>query len=528
MLNFSLGVLEQGLHDRAITRDLEWGMPIPVEGLRGQAHLRLVRERHRLPLRRDGVGGANGPAGAWRDFWQDPASKTYYFIGKDNIWFHTLSWPAQLMGYSEATGEQYNLPYDVPANQYLTIRGSKASTSRRMAVWVPDFLSRYDPDPLRYYLSATMPETSDSEFTWTDFVRRNNDELVATWGNLVNRVLTFTYRNFDRAVPKPAALTDDDRSLTREREARDRRDRREHRALPLPRRPRLRDVRRARGEPLHRRERPLEAPQRGPQALRDSAPHRDRRDQRASTWRSRPTCPSPARGSTAISATKGRFRPPAGSSRPRRRPARWRTRNRSSRNSTRRSSKKKREGSASDVLIDSHCHLQDPKFDRDRAAVIQRARAAGVSTIVVIGYDMTAAAARVDIAESNEGIFATIGVHPHDAKTLTSGDISIRSPTLAESPKSRRYRRDRPRLLPQPLAPRRTAPRLSASSSHSPASSHCRSSSTPEKPMRRRSRSSASTPKRSPNDGRRTGRSASCTASPVISRSLSDTSISAS
>src|SRR3989442_2368992 len=117
------------------------------------------------------------------------------------------------MGYRAAIGEYYTLPYDVPANQYLTIRCSKASTSRRMAVWVPDFLSRYDPDPLRYYLAATMPESSDSDFTWTDFVRRNNDELVATWGNLVNRVLTFTYRNFDRAVPNPGASRPEDEAL---------------------------------------------------------------------------------------------------------------------------------------------------------------------------------------------------------------------------------------------------------------------------------------------------------------------------
>ena len=96
----------------------------------------------------------------------------------------------------------YNLPYDVPANQYLTIKGSKVSTSRRLAVWVPDYLSRYDPDPLRYYLSAIMPETADSDFTWAGFVQRNNDELVATWGNLVNRVLTFAYRNFDGARPR--------------------------------------------------------------------------------------------------------------------------------------------------------------------------------------------------------------------------------------------------------------------------------------------------------------------------------------
>src|SRR3989337_1427885 len=117
------------------------------------------------------------------------------------------------MGYREAIGEHCTLPYDVPANQYQTIRGSKASTSRRLAVWVPDFLSRYDPDPLRYYLAATMPETSDSDFTWADFVRRNNDELVATWGNLVHRVLTFAYRHFDGAVPHPADLDDADRRL---------------------------------------------------------------------------------------------------------------------------------------------------------------------------------------------------------------------------------------------------------------------------------------------------------------------------
>jgi methionyl-tRNA synthetase len=213
VINFALGILEQGLHDRAITRDLEWGIPIPVEGYEGK----------RIYVWFENVVGylsaaiewaeQTGQPDRWRDFWQDSSAKSYYFIGKDNIWFHTLSWPAQLMSYSEAKGEKYNLPYDVPANQYQTIRGSKASTSRRMAVWVPDFLSRYDPDPLRYYLSATMPETSDSDFTWADFVRRNNDELVATWGNLVNRVLTFTYRHFERTVPNPGRLTEDDRSL---------------------------------------------------------------------------------------------------------------------------------------------------------------------------------------------------------------------------------------------------------------------------------------------------------------------------
>jgi methionyl-tRNA synthetase len=213
VINFALGILEQGLHDRAITRDLEWGIPIPVEGYEGKRI--YVWFENVIGYLSAAVEWAEqtGQPERWRDFWQDTGARSYYFIGKDNIWFHTLSWPAQLMGYSDAKGESYNLPHDVPANQYQTIRGSKASTSRRMAVWVPDFLSRYDPDSLRYYLSATMPETSDSDFTWADFVRRNNDELVATWGNLVNRVLTFTYRNFEHAIPKPARLTDDDRAL---------------------------------------------------------------------------------------------------------------------------------------------------------------------------------------------------------------------------------------------------------------------------------------------------------------------------
>jgi len=213
VLNFSLGVLQQGLQDRAISRDLEWGIPIPVAGYDSKRiYVWFENVIGYLSAAKEWAQTTGQPQ-RWRDFWQDATCKSYYFIGKDNIFFHTLSWPAEIMGYSEATGEPYNLPYDVPANQYQTIRGSKASTSRRLAVWVPDFLSRYDPDPLRYYLAATMPETSDSDFTWTDFVRRNNDELVATWGNLVNRVLTFAYRNFDRAVPQPAELTQPDRAL---------------------------------------------------------------------------------------------------------------------------------------------------------------------------------------------------------------------------------------------------------------------------------------------------------------------------
>jgi methionyl-tRNA synthetase len=143
----------------------------------------------------------------WRDFWQGDV-KSYYFIGKDNIPFHTIIWPAMLMGHGGL-----NLPYDVPANEFLTLEGRPLSTSRNWAVWLPDYLDRYDPDPLRYFLSMNMPETADTDFSWREFVRRNNDELVATYGNLVHRVLAFTYRNFEGSVPSPGELDERDERL---------------------------------------------------------------------------------------------------------------------------------------------------------------------------------------------------------------------------------------------------------------------------------------------------------------------------
>ena len=195
VLNFTMRYLEGGLKDRAITRDIDWGIPVPVEGF----------ETKRIYVWFEAVIGylsatkewakSGGDEEKWRSFWQGEV-KSYYFIGKDNIPFHTIIWPAMLMGYDDL-----NLPYDVPANEFLTIEGRRLSTSRNWAVWLPDYLSRYDPDPLRYLLSINMPETSDTDFSWREFVRRNNDELVATYGNLVHRVLTFVYRSFDGCVP---------------------------------------------------------------------------------------------------------------------------------------------------------------------------------------------------------------------------------------------------------------------------------------------------------------------------------------
>ncbi|MDP6042817.1 MAG: methionine--tRNA ligase, partial [Dehalococcoidales bacterium] len=201
VLNFSTRYLEEGLKDRAITRDIEWGVKVPVSGF----------ENKRIYVWFEAVIGylsaakewakSSGDSEKWRSFWQDDKTKGYYFIGKDNIPFHTLIWPAMLMGYAGL-----NLPYNVPANEFLTIEGRKLSTSHNWAVWLLDYLARYDPDPLRYLLSINMPETADTDFSWREFVRRNNDELVATYGNLVHRVTTFTYRNFDGRVPTVGEL----------------------------------------------------------------------------------------------------------------------------------------------------------------------------------------------------------------------------------------------------------------------------------------------------------------------------------
>lgn len=205
--NFTVSYLEGGLHDRAITRDIDWGIPVPLDGYDGKriyvwfeaviGYLSATKE----------WGAATGNENRWKDFWQKEC-RSYYFMGKDNIPFHTVIWPAMLIGYGGL-----NLPFNIPANEYLNLDGAQFSTSRNWAVWLPDYLDRYEPDPLRYVLTATMPETSDSDFSWAEYVRRNNDELVATFGNLVHRVLTMSYKNFDGRVPKPGDLDDTDSKL---------------------------------------------------------------------------------------------------------------------------------------------------------------------------------------------------------------------------------------------------------------------------------------------------------------------------
>jgi methionyl-tRNA synthetase len=198
--NFTIGFLEGGLHDRAITRDISWGVPVPLEGYDDKRiYVWFEAVIGYLSASKQWADDIGEPD-RWKDFWQRE-SKSYYFMGKDNIPFHTMIWPAMLMGHGDL-----NLPHNVPANEYLNLDGKQFSTSRNWAVWLPDYLDRYEPDPLRYVLAATMPETSDSDFSWDEYVRRNNDELVATYGNLVHRVMTMSYRNFDGKVPQPGEL----------------------------------------------------------------------------------------------------------------------------------------------------------------------------------------------------------------------------------------------------------------------------------------------------------------------------------
>lgn len=216
-LAFAMNWLKEGLRARAITRDLDWGVPIPLPGY----------EDKRIYVWFDAVIGyfsasvewaeRQGTPDAWKEWWipgqTNPAVKPYYFIGKDNIPFHTIIWPAMLIGYGER-----NLPYDVPANEFMTMSGQKASSSRGNVIWTRDVLEHYAADTLRYYLSVTAPEGRDTDFTYDELIRRNNDELVAAYGNAVHRTLTFLQSKFEGVVPRPAELRPADREMLAELE----------------------------------------------------------------------------------------------------------------------------------------------------------------------------------------------------------------------------------------------------------------------------------------------------------------------
>jgi methionyl-tRNA synthetase len=221
VLKFSLNLLDD-LKPRAITRDLDWGVPVPLDGWRD-------RPDKKLYVWFDAVVGylsasiewakRTGDPDAWRPFWQGD-DRGYYFMGKDNIVFHAEIWPAMLFGYSGigARGGRpgslgpLDRPYEVVSSEFLTMEGKQFSSSRGVVIGIRDLLSRYDVDALRYYLSVAGPETQDTDFTWAEFRRRNNDELADSWGNLVNRSVSLAARNFG-AVPAAGTLTDADAAL---------------------------------------------------------------------------------------------------------------------------------------------------------------------------------------------------------------------------------------------------------------------------------------------------------------------------
>ena len=210
-------VEEIGLHGRAITRDLDWGIPVPLEGWEGKClYVWFEAVIGYLSASIEWAKNRGTPA-AWQDWWYDPAARSYYFVGKDNIPFHAVIWPAELAGvgrlFPDDRGDWLNLPFDVPANEFMQLEGDKISGSRNWAVWGLDVVERYGADAVRFYLTINMPESKDSEWTWSEFQQRNNDELVATWGNLANRILSFTYKNFNEREPEPGELQVEDRQL---------------------------------------------------------------------------------------------------------------------------------------------------------------------------------------------------------------------------------------------------------------------------------------------------------------------------
>jgi methionyl-tRNA synthetase len=224
VLKFSLNLLED-LRPRAMTRDIDWGIPVPLPGWEDNPSKRLY-------VWFDAVIGylsasiewarRSGDPDAWRRWWSDPSARQYYFMGKDNITFHSQIWPAELLGYNgqgSRGGEpgrygRLQLPTEVVSSEFLTMEGAKFSSSRRVVIYVRDFLARYDADALRYFIAVAGPETTDTDFTWAEFLRRNNDELVAGWGNLVNRSLSMAAKNFGAVPPVGATgLTGADQRL---------------------------------------------------------------------------------------------------------------------------------------------------------------------------------------------------------------------------------------------------------------------------------------------------------------------------
>ena len=229
VINFSLNLLKD-MRPRAMSRDIDWGIPIPLEGWQENPNKRLyVWFDAVIGYLSASIEWARriGEPDRWRDWWNDPQAQSYYFQGKDNITFHSQIWPAEMLAYAGegAHGGQpgeygtLNLPTQVVASEFMTMEGRAFSTSRSHVIYVRDVIERYGPDPLRYFLSANGPETHDADFSWPDFVQRNNAELVGGWGNLVNRTAAMIHKNFGHIPPAGALEPVDEQILARVRAA---------------------------------------------------------------------------------------------------------------------------------------------------------------------------------------------------------------------------------------------------------------------------------------------------------------------
>jgi methionyl-tRNA synthetase len=214
VINFAKGMVAEGLHDRAFTRDLEWGIPLPIDDIGPGKSIYVWWEAVMGYLSAPQEWAEiQGTPEAWKDWWENPDAESYYFVGKDNIPFHAIYWPAMIFGHGGL-----NLPTNVPANQYVTFGGAKASKSRGVGRPLGWYLDRFEPDALRYAFEQTLPESNDSDLSDGEIVRRVNEELVATWGNLVNRVVAMTNRYFDGVVPAPGDLNDADTAVLASRQ----------------------------------------------------------------------------------------------------------------------------------------------------------------------------------------------------------------------------------------------------------------------------------------------------------------------
>lgn len=221
--NFSINFVKD-LRQRPITRDIDWGIKIPLDGWEDKKmYVWFEAVMGYLTASVEWANNVAGDPDAWKDWWYNPDALIYNFIGKDNIPFHTVIWQSELIGvgnlYEDDASKSLTLPYDVPANEFMNIEGRQFSKSRNWAIWLPDMLERYQADAIRYYVTRTFPESNDSDFSWEGFYARVNNELLAAWGNLVNRVLGFAYKRFDGEVPHYDELTQADKDIIAKVEA---------------------------------------------------------------------------------------------------------------------------------------------------------------------------------------------------------------------------------------------------------------------------------------------------------------------